>query len=193
MPIVSGKYEHRENGVPNGITETWEYLDENHLHILFASPDYQLDATIILDENKNVNRFAYHVDETLNGYYQVQGSQLRVKRQLPANTQLDDTLVWSNDALLDLPFLSCKGHTILHLNQKGLTSTFAPILRSGDRAGDMAKQSVQKLEQYSLNINDRVYQTTHYRYLRDYWLDKNGIVIRAESGTYEMILVEYTP
>lgn len=190
MPIASGKYEHRENGIANGITETWHYSDRFHMQIIFEA-HYILKADVHFDENQGVEQFTYHIDESLNGSYRISNGKLYIQRTLPGNTRLDDTLVWSDKSVLDLPFLSCKGHTILHLKKHGLAPTFAPILHSGDRAGDLAKKSVRVIDEETIKIGEKSYSATHYHYLRDYWLDKYDRVLKVQDNNYEMVLVEY--
>jgi|GEM_PF-4038950 len=190
MHIASGKYEHRENGTANGITETWRYSDSSHMQITFEA-HYILKADVYFDENQRLEQFTYHIDENLKGSYRIADGKLHVQRTLPGNTRLEDTLVWSDDAVLDLPFLSCKGHTILHLKKYGLAPTFAPIFHSGDRAGDLAKKSVREIGEETVKIGETDYSATHYHYMRDYWLDQYGRVLKVQDNNYEMILVEY--
>ena len=193
MLIASGKYEHRENGIANGITETWQRErsgNQQELTIIFQA-GYTLKATVSLNENDQPTYFEYFIDDTFNGMYQVEDSQLKVKRTLPYNTILEDTLVWSNKTVLDLPFLSCKSHTILHLMKHGTAPTFAPILRSGDRAGDLAKKSASFIGEDEINLDSVQYQTRHIRYMRDYWLDEHNTILRMRDNEYEVILVEY--
>lgn len=193
MLIASGKYEHRESAVANGIYETWRYEhtgNEQVLGIVFQA-QYMLNATVYLNENNQPRQFEYYVEDSLNGTYQVENDQLKVKRTLPYNTVLEDTLVWSDKTMLDLPFLSCKSHTILHLVKYGISPTFAPILWSGDRAGDLAKKSASFISEEEIIINKTMYQTRHFRYMRDYWLDEHNTVLRMRDNEYEVILVEY--
>lgn len=195
MHIASGKYQHRENGTPNGITEIWQVshtASNRYLLDITFQAHYTLKAQVYFDENHILEQFTYHIDENLNGSYRIQDRKLLVKRTLPMNTHLEDSLVWSENAILDLPFLSCKGHTILHLQANPNAPTFAPILHSGDRAGDLAKKSVRFIADEEISITDKIYSATHYRYRRDYWLDKNGCVLRVQDNHYEMLLVEYT-
>lgn len=195
MLIAKGQYEHYENAVPNGITEIWHYEGDSRenclLNIVFQA-DYMLNATVHF-KNSQLVRFEYHVDESLHGSYHIENGKLKVKRTLPYNTYLEDSLVWSDNAVLDLPFLSCKSHTILHLNTHSIAPTFAPILRSGDRAGDFAKKSVKFIAYNTMTLNKTVYSVKQYQYLRDYWLNGQNVVMRMRDNQYEIILVEYNP
>ena len=197
MHIASGKYEHRDNGFANGITETWHYgyrtANTFVMQVVFEA-HYTLRAEVYFDENQRLEEFSYHIDEHLNGNYRISDGKLLARRTLPGNTRLEDTLVWSDNAVLDLPFLSCKGHTILHLKKQGLAPTFAPIFHSGDRAGDLAKKSVREIGKETIKIGEKSYSATHYHYMHDYWLDKYGRVLKVQdkNNNYEMILVEYT-
>ncbi|MGJ3239943.1 MAG: hypothetical protein ACFE0Q_14625 [Anaerolineae bacterium] len=193
MHIASGVYQHYDHGIDQGIRERWQYQRVNdgyHMHISFEA-DYTLHADVTLDKNNRIQQFDYRLDEHMHGRYRIADEQLHVYRTLPGNTLLEDQVPWAKDAVLDLPFLSCKGHTILHLAQYSVAPTFAPLLRSGDRAGDLAKQSVRDLGEERLTINDVVYATWRYQYRHDYWLDKRGQVVRVQNGQYEMILLEY--
>ncbi len=193
MLIASGKYDHRENGIVSGISEMWRYehsASYQIINIVFQA-QYTLEATVYLNENNQPRHFEYYVDDSLNGTYQVENDQLKVKRTLPFNTVLEDTLVCSDRTVLDLPFLSCKSHTILHLVKYGISPTFAPILRSGDRAGDLAKKSARFIAEEEIIINEKIYQARHFRYMRDYWLDEYNTILRMRDNEYEIILVEY--
>lgn len=195
MLTAKGQYEHYENSFPNGITETWHYEGdsyENCLLTIVFQADYTLKARVHFQDNRLV-RFDYHIDESLHGSYYIENGKLKVKRTLPYNTYLEDSLVWSDIAVLDLPFLSCKSHTILHLNAHGIAPTFAPILRSGDRAGDFAKKSVKFIAYNTVSLNQTVYSTKQYQYVRDYWLNEQDVVMRMRDNQYEVILVEYNP
>lgn len=189
MLIASGKYDHRENGIACGISETWRY-DHQLINIVFQA-QYTLNATVRLNENNQPTHFEYYFDDSLNGTYQVENGQLKVKRTLPYNTVLEDTLVWSDRTVLDLPFLSCKSHTILHLVKYGISPTFAPILRSGDRAGDLAKKSASLIAEEEISLDGTMYHARHFRYMRDYWLDEHNTILRMQDNDYEVILVEY--
>jgi len=194
MPIASGVYQHRDNGIANGITETWQinrHTATTYRQQITFKAHYTLTADVLFDDDFNMTDFIYKTDDGLNGHYQINDNQLWVKRTLAGNTRLEDKLVWSAETILDLPFLSCKGHTILHLNQYGTVPTFAPLLRSGDRAGDLAKKSVTSHGDSKVIMIDTAYTAIHYHYMRDYWLDTHGMVLRAVDKTYEMILVEY--
>lgn len=193
MHIASGKYQHRENGLANGISEKWDYerIADNLVLTIVFEAQHRLDAKVYFDANTQVARFEYHIDDTLNGTYHIENTQLKVKRILPYDTILEDTLVWSDKTVLDLPFLSCKSHTILHLQKHRTVPTFAPILRSGDRAGDLAKKSASFIGEEEISLDGKSYQAKHFRYLRDYWLDEHNTILRMRDNEYEVILVEY--
>ncbi|MEO1287055.1 MAG: hypothetical protein AAFV93_04750 [Chloroflexota bacterium] len=63
---------------------------------------------------------------------------------------------------------------------------------SGDRAGDLAKKSVNQLGEELVTINSKIYSAKKYRYGQLYWLDKHGIVLKVQADNYEMVLTEYT-
>lgn len=192
MPIASGVYTHYENSHANGITEHWQQDTISSLAITFNTPAYTMTIAVTFDNRQRVADFTYHVDSALQGRYRVQASKLQVERNLPPNIKLADTLIWSDDTILDLPFLSTKGHTILQLDTHGIAPVFAPHLRSGDRAGDLAKKSAENLGTDTLIIANKSYPATKFRYGHLYWINNEGVVLRVQTDNYEMVLTEYT-
>lgn len=194
MPIAEGLYAHYDNGQPNGITEHWTLtriaLGE-HLDIVFQA-DYRLTATVVLDEYGCIQKFDYHISNDFQGTYQRIGNHLQVKRTLPGNTRLADTILLPDDTVLDLPFVCCKGYTIQRLSeQSNPIPVFAPLLRSGDRAGDLAKRHVKRLANVKITHNAQTYDATHYQYGHDYWTLSDYRVLRTQKEQYQIILLEH--
>ena len=192
MTALSGEYAHFSAGALTGVTESWEH-DGNRLMITFdasAIGSYILDAEIIFDELIQI--FTYSTSDGLSGSYFRDGDRLRIKRVLPGNTRLEDTLVGFGNVLLDLPFLSCKGRTILRMAEQDIVSVYAPLMRAGDRAGDLAKKTVTNIGTETINLDDKQISAQHYQYMRDYWIDENAIVLQATDELTVMQLVEYS-
>ena len=194
MPIAEGLYQHRIADEPNGITEKWvldQHASGTQLDITFLA-DYTLTATVNISSQAKITRFVYHIDNDFHGQYQRTGNILTVERTLPGNTRISDKIILPDDAILDLPFVCCKPYTLLALQKKGISSVFAPLLRSGDRAGDLAKKSLRLVTNAKITLAGQTYDTQYVRYGRDYWLNENKHVLRARQDLYDIILVEYS-
>lgn len=193
MPIAEGLYQHRIADEPNGITEKWVLSQRENgtqLDITFAS-DYTLTATVHINTDARMTYFAYHIDDDFHGQYQREANTLTVERTLPGNTRISDKIILPDDAILDLPFVCCKPYTLRALQKQGVSSVFAPLLRSGDRAGDLAKKSLRLVTNAKITLAGQTYHTQQFRYGRDYWLNEHHHVLRARQDLYDIILVEY--
>ncbi|MEL6309578.1 MAG: hypothetical protein AAFN11_05720 [Chloroflexota bacterium] len=194
MPIAEGLYQHRIADQANDITEKWVLSQQDNgtqLNITFSS-DYTLTATVLINTSDSITHFAYHIDDNFHGQYQREANSLSVERTLPGNTRISDQIILPDDAILDLPFVCCKPYTLLALQKQGVSSVFAPLLRSGDRAGDLAKKSLRFVTNAKITLERQTYHTQHYRYGRDYWLNEYHHVLRARQDLYDIILVEYS-
>lgn len=197
MPTVEGMYTHYADHEATGFVERFVCMTtgattETLTLSLEQDGALQLTATVFIEQSV-IRGFSFMrpaMPNAVSGSYLHRGKWLQVERLMGTNATVTETIPFTQDGVLDLPFLSCKGFALMQLRGRTDVPTFAPLLTVADRAGDLAKKTARFVDSLdTIQIMGCACDAVRVRHGYTYWLTNDGWVLRSQS---EADGVQYT-